>query len=72
MKSTIRYKKVNGKRVPLCDYQGKCKNKAYMEVYPFAIKNSEKKGWSYLCRKHYYEEQKRFNGKLPACLKVEW
>jgi len=26
------------------------------------------KGWSYLCRKHYYQEEKRFKWKLPAAI----
>ena len=34
MRSTIRYKRLNGKKVALCDYHGTCKNKAYAEVYP--------------------------------------
>ena len=62
----------NGREFPCCDFKGKCTNIAYAEVYPFAMKNSKKKGWSYLCRKHYLEEQKRLKWKLPACLKVEW
>lgn len=51
-----------------CDYEGKCKNKAYREVYPMLINRESKKGWSYLCRKHFYEEQKRLEKlgkKLP-------
>ena len=71
--STIRFKILkNGKEFPCCDFKGKCTNIAYAEVYPFAMKNSKKKGWSYLCKKHYSEEQKRLKWKLPACLKVEW
>lgn len=51
-----------------CDYEGVCKNKAYREVYPSLLKGRYKdKGWSYLCKKHYYQEQKRFKGKLPNC-----
>ena len=43
-----------------CDYE-KCKNKAFREVYPrFFGGKYKNKGWSYLCRKHFYEEQKRF------------
>nr|MBI4157085.1 hypothetical protein [Candidatus Woesearchaeota archaeon] len=42
-----------------CDFEGKCKNKAFREVYPSLIKGSRKSGWNYLCRKHFYEEQKR-------------
>ena len=37
-KSTIRYKKFKGKRVPLCDYEGTCKNKAYSHK-PITILN---------------------------------
>ena len=71
--STIRFKIVKNKReFPLCDFEGKCPNFAYAEVYPIAMKNRKKKGWSYLCKKHYLEEQRRLNWKLPACLKVEW
>ncbi len=62
----------NGKEFPCCDFKGKCSNIAYAEVYPSIMKNSKKKGWSYLCRKHYFGEQKRLKWKLPACLKVEW
>ncbi|VVB81937.1 Uncharacterised protein [uncultured archaeon] len=51
-----------------CDYHGTCKNKAYMEVYPCLLgRKNRNKGWSYLCRKHYYQEQKRLKKKLPAC-----
>ena len=71
--STIRFKILkDGKEFPCCDFEGKCTNRAYAEVYPYAMKNSKKKGWSYLCEKHYSEEQKRLRWKLPACLKVEW
>ena len=69
----IRFKRLkNRKEFPCCDFKGKCTNIAYAEVYPCAMKNSKKKGWSYLCEKHYSEEQKRLRWKLPACLKVEW
>lgn len=68
MKSTIRHKKLNRKRVPLCDYHGTCRNKAYKEVYPFSLRGKYKnKGWSYLCKKHFKQEQKRFKGKLMYC-----
>ena len=50
-----------------CDFQGGCENKAYAEVYPSLIKlKCKDAGWSYLCRKHYYSEQKRLKNKLPA------
>ncbi len=62
----------NKKEFPCCDFKGECTNIAYAEVYPPVMKNSKKKGWSYLCKKHYFEEQKRLNWKLPACLSVEW
>ena len=51
-----------------CDYHGECKNKAYREVYPSMLgKKYKNRGWSYLCKKHYYQEQKKFNGKLANC-----
>ena len=51
-----------------CDYHGICNNKAYKEVYPSLLGESYKdKGWNYLCRTHFYQEQKRFKGKLPYC-----
>lgn len=65
-KLTMRYKIVRGKRRPLCDYGGNCKNLAYKEVYPSLI-NKKKSGWSYLCRKHFEQEQKRLKNKLPYC-----
>lgn len=69
----MRFKKLkNGKEFPCCDFKGDCNNIAYAEVYPFIMKNCKKKGWSYLCKKHYFEEQKRLNRKLPACLKIEY
>lgn len=50
-----------------CDYDGKCKNKAYREVYPCLLGGKHKnRGWSYLCQKHYFQEQKRFKNKLPS------
>lgn len=50
-----------------CDYEGKCKNKAYAEVYPSLLDGNYKgNGWSYLCRRHYKEEQEKFENKLPA------
>ena len=62
----------NNKEWPCCDFHGKCTNIAYTEVYPSLMINSKKKGWSYLCKKHHYQEQKRLGWKLPACLSVEW
>ncbi len=59
---------MKNKRSKHCDYEGKCKNKAHMEVYPGMLGGKYKdRGWSYLCRKHYLQEQKRFKWKLPAC-----
>ncbi|MBI2631395.1 hypothetical protein HYW75_00135 [Candidatus Pacearchaeota archaeon] len=59
-------KTLNGKRVNVCDYGGICTNKAYREVYPMLLKRKfKKRGWSYLCRKHFQQEFKRFKGKLP-------
>ena len=64
----IRYKMLNGKKIPLCDYEGKCKNKAYREVYPSLLGGKHKnRGWTYLCRKHFEQEQKKFKKKLPYC-----
>lgn len=55
--------------MPHCDFQGMCKNKAFREVYPMLLKGKlKKKGWSYLCKKHFYEEQHRLakhGKKLP-------
>lgn len=60
------FKIVNKKRFPVCDYYGICKNKAYKEVYQSLLKGKYKKnGWSYLCKKHFLQEQKRYKGKLP-------
>lgn len=71
--SVIRFKILKtGKEFPCCDFKGKCTNIAYAEVYPMAMKNSKKKGWSYLCKRHYLEEQKRLDWKIPASLKIEW
>ncbi len=59
---------MNTKKSTNCDYSGTCKNKAYREVYPKLMKGQHKgKGWSYLCRRHYFEEQKKYKGKLPSC-----
>ncbi len=70
--STIRFKFLRGgKEFPCCDFEGKCTNKSHVEVYSMAMKNG-KGGWSYLCKKHFKQEQKKFKGKLPYCLKVEW
>jgi hypothetical protein len=65
----FRFKIIKNKTFPCCDFKGKCTNIAYAEVFPFIM--GKKKGWSYLCKKHYYEEQKRKKWKLPACLKIE-
>ncbi|MBI2449619.1 hypothetical protein HYV49_04960 [Candidatus Pacearchaeota archaeon] len=60
------YKKHRGKRVPVCDYHGTCKNKAYKEVYPSLLSGKHKRdGWNYLCKKHFKQEQKRLKNKLP-------
>ena len=67
----IRFKVLkNNKKWPCCDFHGKCTNKAYAEVYPNLCKKSA--SWSYLCRGHYYKEQKKLGRKLPSCLSVEW
>lgn len=52
---------------PRCDYKGKCKNRAFKEVFPGMLGGKCKNiGWSYLCKKHYYREQRTFKGKLPS------
>ena len=44
-----------------CDFRGKFKNRAFREVYPGLLgRGCKNRGWSYLCRKHFYEEQRRF------------
>lgn len=63
----IRYKIINHKRRALCDYEGKCKNLAYKEVYPNLNKKREEHYWCYLCRKHLKQKLKKFKGKLPYC-----
>ncbi len=62
----IKYRIINHRKRPLCDYFGECKNLAYKEVYPDMIKGGNR-GWSYLCKKHFYQERKKFKGKLPCC-----
>ena len=54
------------KRFKHCDYHGICKNKAHKEVYPMLLNEKQRnRGWSYLCRKHFIQEQKRYKNKLP-------
>jgi hypothetical protein len=62
--STIRYKIVNGVKKPLCDYNLNCKNLAFKEVYPDLGKKKENSGGSYLCKKHFEQEQKKSKRKL--------
>ena len=51
-----------------CDFGGVCKNKPFREVYPGMLNRKyADRGWSYLCKKHFYEEQKKFKGKIPWC-----
>ena len=50
---------VNNLFFPKCDWHGTCKNKAFREVYP-KLSKINKKGWSFLCKKHFYLEQKQF------------
>lgn len=60
------YRKTNSK-FEHCDFKGACKNKAYREVYPMLLKGKhQRRGWSYLCRKHYFQEQEKYKGKLPS------
>ena len=67
MDASIRYKIVKGKKRPLCDYNGNCENLAFREVYPGLGKKRKYSGWSYLCKKHFKQEQKRLKGKLANC-----
>lgn len=61
-------KKPNMKKIANCDYEGACKNKAYVEVYPSLMGGKHMdRGWSFLCRKHYYQEERRYKWKLPSC-----
>jgi len=62
----MRFKIVNHRRIPLCDYLGKCKNLAYKEVYPY-LGRKRFGGWSYLCRKHFRKERKRLGKNLVYC-----
>lgn len=45
IKDAIRYKIINKKKKPLCDYHGICENLAYKEVYP-KLGSKKKSGWS--------------------------
>lgn len=63
-----RKKIISKKRALKCDYDGICKNKAFKEVYPMMLKGKYKdRGWSYLCRKHFLQEERKFKNKLPYC-----
>ena len=58
----------NGKEFVCCDFnKGGCGNKAYAEVFP-----KRRDVWYYLCKKHYYQEERRLKWRLPTCLSVEW
>lgn len=59
------YKVLNVKRVPVCDYDGICTNRAYKEVYP--ISKGKNNGWCFLCRRHFEQEHKKLKEKLPYC-----
>ena len=67
MEDTIRYKIIKGKKRPLCDYNGNCKNLAFREVYPGLGEKGKSLGWCYLCKKHFKIELKRLKGKLANC-----
>ena len=66
-KNNIKFKIINRKKRPLCDYHGTCNNLAFKEVYLMLMKKTKNKGWNYLCRKHFKQEKKKFRGKLPYC-----
>ena len=60
-------KKIEEERPMHCDFEGICKNKSYREVYPSLMGGKHRgRGWNYLCRKHYFQEQKIYKGKLPS------
>ncbi len=65
--NSVRYKIVKGKKKPLCDYNGDCKNLAFREVYPGLGKDKKFSGWCYLCKKHFKQELKKFKRKLINC-----
>jgi len=57
---------INNKKIPKCNYEGKCRGKAFVEVYPYTdTAIDEDTGdiyktpyifsgtWSYLCFKHF-------------------
>ncbi len=48
-------------------YNRNCKNLAFKEVYPDLGKKNKDSGESYLCRKHFKQEQKKFKNKLAYC-----
>ncbi len=62
----FRWKKWKKKMTPLCDFHGTCENIAFKEIYPILMKGkNRKRGWNYLCKKHFYQEYKRLKKKLP-------
>ncbi|MBU2576658.1 MAG: hypothetical protein KKF50_02965 [Nanoarchaeota archaeon] len=63
----IKYKIINHKRRPLCDYSETCKNLAYREVYPNLGEEDKEHYWCYLCKKHFLQEKNRLKGKLVYC-----
>ncbi len=65
-KNTVRYRIINHKRKPLCDYKD-CKNLAYKEVYPNLGKENEEHYWCYLCKKHFNQEKNKLKGRLVYC-----
>jgi hypothetical protein len=39
-----------------CDWKGKCKCKAHVEIFPYEMNGSDAEfgwGWSYLCFRHF-------------------
>ena len=56
----------NKNRKTHCDYGGTCKNNAFKEVYPMLMRGKHKNsGWSYLCRKHFLQEKKKYKNNFP-------
>lgn len=53
----------------VCDYEGKCNEPAYAEIYPSLMNEGEDNvGWNYLCKRHFEQEMKRLKGELYYCL----
>jgi hypothetical protein len=56
----------------ICSFRN-CSNVPYKEVYALKMRGKESIGlnWWYLCRKHFYAEQKRKDKKFNCYCKAE-